>query len=260
MEYFYIYEIEIAGKYYIGQHRTYNINDRYMGSGKKLWEYYNKYGIQNAQKTILSIVNNQSYCDILEKFFIKSYREEFGNENILNISSGGKHNSDIYLYTSSEAHTRNIENLKRYWAENKDSEKVLLRNKKISEKMKGNKNGMGHSHLHTEKTKKLISEKVKLSNPIRGPKLAKASSKRIFIYKDGKKLEKENVKNSWKELGFTSETVAQRFIRYCTELISNNQVVNFNYKFNFFVSYKDFEISEIDFLFKEVTPNVLSDN
>lgn len=84
-----IYEIrnKINNKTYIGQHKTNNLNDNYMGSGTLLHKAYEKYGIENFIKTILAITETKENVDVLEKAFIKFFREEGKAE--YNIADGG---------------------------------------------------------------------------------------------------------------------------------------------------------------------------
>ena len=76
--YFYTYKItllkgSLAGKYYYGQHITYNLNDGYCGSGTIIKSYYKKYrAIENITyvKEILKFYNDEKELDIAEKILI----------------------------------------------------------------------------------------------------------------------------------------------------------------------------------------------
>ena len=55
-----VYQItnKINGKIYIGSHKTKNLNDGYMGSGKYLKYSQNKHGLDQFEKKILFIFDN----------------------------------------------------------------------------------------------------------------------------------------------------------------------------------------------------------
>jgi hypothetical protein len=87
-----IYEIKnnINNKTYIGQHKTNDLNDDYMGSGTILHQAYEKYGKENFTKTILVVAGTKENINILEKVFIQLYREQGKAEyNIANGGDGG---------------------------------------------------------------------------------------------------------------------------------------------------------------------------
>lgn len=77
----------INHKTYIGQHKTDNLNDDYMGSGILLKQAYNKYGIENFTKSILAVTETKENVNILEKYFIESYHNEGKAE--YNMAAGG---------------------------------------------------------------------------------------------------------------------------------------------------------------------------
>lgn len=77
-KYHYFYKITnlINGHYYYGVHNTNNLNDGYMGSGKRLQYAYIKYGKENFKKDILKFFNTT------EEAFI--YESEIVNEILVN--------------------------------------------------------------------------------------------------------------------------------------------------------------------------------
>lgn len=57
-EYNFIYKTTstLDGKYYVGMHSTNNLNDGYIGSGKKLWYYVKRYGKESFKFEILEFL------------------------------------------------------------------------------------------------------------------------------------------------------------------------------------------------------------
>lgn len=75
-------------KIYIGKHRTKNIDDDYLGSGKYLKNAIAKYGIESFKKEILHVFETAEEMNIKERELVT---EEFCKQrNNYNIREGGE--------------------------------------------------------------------------------------------------------------------------------------------------------------------------
>ena len=175
-KFFYVYKILFeSGEYYIGKHRTRNLNDGYCGSGILIQQKIANGEIKTAKKIILEFHENDKKLSIAEERII-------GNKYLtdplcLNKVKGGEGGWDEYIIRKS-AHLRkgmkrskeSIEKQKitctgkRHTIETK--EKISLARKeyfktdigeKHKEKIRENRQKIGCS----EETKKKISNKAK---------------------------------------------------------------------------------------------------
>src|ERR1035437_7205902 len=88
--YYLVYKLtnSVNGKIYIGCHMTKNLDDGYMGSGKRLGYAKKKYGIENFKKDILSTHETPEQMLIEEARLVN---EEFlGREDVYNLTCGGR--------------------------------------------------------------------------------------------------------------------------------------------------------------------------
>lgn len=71
-----IYEITdlTNGMKYIGKHKTYNLNDGYMGSGRLLKQNQEIKGIENFTKKILHLCKNEQHMDEMERMEIEKVK------------------------------------------------------------------------------------------------------------------------------------------------------------------------------------------
>lgn len=88
-KYFYIYKTTnlINGKYYIGRHCTYNLNDNYLGSGRRLRYSIKKYGENNFKKEILQFV--KTFEELIERENQIVNAELVNDSMCMNLKVGG---------------------------------------------------------------------------------------------------------------------------------------------------------------------------
>lgn len=90
MTYYLVYKLTnlVNGKIYIGCHITKNVDDGYMGSGRRIGYAKKKYGVESFKKEIL-----KTY-DTAEEMLAEEARlvnEEFlGRDDVYNLACGGK--------------------------------------------------------------------------------------------------------------------------------------------------------------------------
>ena len=109
--FYYLYKITnlVNDKIYIGVHKTANLNDQYMGSGKVLSAAIKKYGMDNFKKEILEFFSSEKEMFLREKEVVT---EDFIlREDTYNLRRGGSGGFD-YI--------------------NKDKELIRKRNKKVA--------------------------------------------------------------------------------------------------------------------------------
>jgi hypothetical protein len=164
-----IYKIvnNINGKIYIGSHKTKNINDSYMGSGKYLRYAIEKYGVENFTKEILFVFDNPN--DMYAKEYEIVNEDFIAEENTYNLKIGGFGGFDYICQNRLNVNNGfKKENAKKYSALGIKKRKEIIeknpnwlkdQNKIRSEALKGRK-GSFAGKCHSEETK----------NKLKGPR------------------------------------------------------------------------------------------
>lgn len=187
----YIYKTtcNVTKMYYIGMHSTSNLEDGYMGSGKRLRYSIRKYGNENHTKEILEYLPSREELIIRET---KIVDKVLLSDNLcLNLKEGGQGG-----FISEEHHKKMCEGSSKWITEKwknkefRDKMVVILYEtaKKTFQDGRNKSSGWWLGKNHSEKTKKLLS-KLKKNTGI-GDKNSQFGTCWITNGKETKKIKK----------------------------------------------------------------------
>lgn len=150
-KYYYVYKITnlVNGKIYIGKHSTDDIEDGYMGSGIRVKQAYQKYGLENFNKEVIQFYTNNDELNQGEIYWIANFNStdpEIG----YNLTYGGDGGTP-----TEEARRKISESLKGRRAWNKGKQMSEEQKRKISISNKGKNNPMYGKPLSEEHRRKL---------------------------------------------------------------------------------------------------------
>ena len=203
--YYTIYKItnKLNGKTYIGMHKTNDLEDGYMGSGKLISRAIKKHGIENFTKEILNIFDNEQDMKNKEKQLV------IVSEETYNLNEGGhggfgyinKEGKNIYGKNGKSGYGLEnlIENTALYM---KNIGKYENYCENISSGLKKRFKENGHhwtGRKHKEHTKNIIGKKNSESQ--KGNKNSQFGTCWITNGKENKKIKKENI-DKYIELGY----------------------------------------------------------
>lgn len=106
--YYLIYKTtnKINGKYYIGMHKTKDLDDGYLGSGTYFSRALKKYGIENFEREILEFCNSEEEMHKAEARYITE--DVVNDKNSYNIKLGGKGGWDYVNKILTESERKRI--------------------------------------------------------------------------------------------------------------------------------------------------------
>jgi hypothetical protein len=169
----------VTGRYYIGMHSTSNLEDGYMGSGKRLRYSIRKYGIDNHNKEILGFFESRELLIEAEKEAITP--EMLIDRDCMNLAEGGSSGFDYIKYLRKNNPKYDI-----FWREMQSNRLSVVHKLGLI-----NYNTF-EGRQHKEETKQLMSDKAKL-------RVGKANSQygTCWITRNGvnKKIKKEDLEH-----------------------------------------------------------------
>jgi hypothetical protein len=163
----YIYKTtcKVTGKYYVGMHSTHNLDDGYLGSGKRLRYSIRKYGVDSHIKEILEFLPNRDELKLREREIVNE--ELIQDKLCLNLILGGEGGrgftqEEQKLNSHKSNEKQKILRKNPEWVHKKSMKQSETRKKKYEEGIWVKKHFFDWSGLnHSEKTKQKMSESSK---------------------------------------------------------------------------------------------------
>ena len=178
---YYLYRItnKVNGKIYVGVHKTRNLDDGYMSSGKIIVAAINKYGIENFEKEILEYFDNAASMferekeivneDFLERNDVYNLRRGgYGGFEFIN--SNGLNGTEAGLKARKELFANSPEWRSHYSKVRSEAMKHLAKDpaygRKVSaaQKKAGIRLDLFRGRKHTDETKAKLSESAKVTS------------------------------------------------------------------------------------------------
>lgn len=199
----YIYKTTclITNRYYVGMHSTSNLDDGYMGSGKRLRYSIRKYGINNHKREIIKFFDDRKSLIIAEKNMITT--EMINDNNCMNLKCGGTGGLDGLPDNIIKKIRDSASNYqKQKWQDKNYVNEFKL--KSINGVKRGHK--LGHYKYDNFKNRKHTEEsKIKMSNSSKGIGVGSTNSQHNTCWITNglinKKIKKEDF-NKWLKIGW----------------------------------------------------------
>jgi len=206
-KYYFIYKTtcKITNKYYVGMHITENIEDNYLGSGKRLHYSINKYGKQNHIREILEFLPDKK--SLIEREAAIVNKTMLDDYLCMNLTYGGNGNW-AYLNSNSDIQRNKCKkaNIKMKWLRENDPEWVKHKSLCISI---GNKLTYNNGRIpnppdwtgkkHTKITKLKMHNTHEQNKHQQGEKNSQYGTRWITNGKENKKIHKDNtIPDGWK--------------------------------------------------------------
>jgi hypothetical protein len=205
-EYHFIYKTTnmLTGRYYYGMHSTDNLNDGYLGSGKRLRYSINKYGKDNHKREIVEFCPNRSSLKKRENELVTL--NEIVKDNCMNLMIGGeggfsneKHKDKFFEIAAKNAKLNGKKgNLKFIELMKNDNWKMnQIKKQSIGQKKHcENYGGYFSNKKHTEKSKQKIGKTNSLK--LKGENNSQYGTHWITNGVNNKKIKKDAIiPNGW---------------------------------------------------------------